>query len=264
MMSAFNKKLILDCLRDDADEAVICDGFELRLNNLMDRRVSLSDDQSVQAHADSCVECRQVLQRYQQLELLFGVQGEQRVGLRDDSVKVSGVAGSRMGLMQSLGWAKLPLTLAVLVGLVVVFVGQNFDGQGAGGAAPSVAVVEMDSQMLTGGDAAASDLFWMTESPVSQLKKWVDSGSELLAAGEEQAAVIRELSNVRLDLEGLESQLESLQPMLTYSGRIPALSPMQGTVCFTLGWLKKGKTADSQESAVEVGQYQLQEIRCIG
>ena len=54
MMSAFNKKKVIDCLRDacvvedqscrDAGEVVACDGFELRLNNLMDGRVRLSDD----------------------------------------------------------------------------------------------------------------------------------------------------------------------------------------------------------------------------
>ena len=287
-MSAFNKKKVLDCLRDtcgvddqscrDADEVVTCDGFELRLNNLMDGRVRLLDDPGVQAHADDCLECRQVLQRYQQLEMLFGVQGEQRVCLCDEPVEVSGVVGSRMGLKQGLSWMKLPLTIVALVALMVIFAGQDFNGAGNGEAARSVAVAEIDSQKLLGGevmassevassDAAVSDLFWTTESSVSQLKGWVDSGSELLAAGEEQAAVIRELSNVRLDLEGLESRLESLQPMLTYSGRIPALSPMQGTVCFTLGWLKKDKAADLQESvksAVEVGQWPLQELRCIG
>ena len=288
MMSAFNKKKVFDCLRDncvvddqscrDADEVVTCDGFELRLNNLMDGRVRLLDDPGVQAHADDCLECRQVLQRYQQLEMLFGVQGEQRVCLCDEPVEVSGVVGSRMGLKQGLSRTRLPLTIVAVVALMVIFAGQNFNGAGNGEAARSVAVAEIDSQKLLGGevmsssevassDAAVSDLFWTTESSVSQLKGWVDSGSELLAAGEEQAAVIRELSNVRLDLEGLESRLESLQPMLTYSGRIPALSPMQGTVCFTLGWLKKDKAADLQESvksAVEVGQWPLQELRCIG
>jgi len=288
MMSAFNKKKVLDCLRDacvvddqscrDADEAVTCDGFELRLNNLMDGRVRLSDDRGVQAHADDCLECRQVLQRYQQLEMLLGVQGEQRVCLRDESVEVSGLAGSRMGLKQGLSRTKLPLTIVALVALMVIFAGQNFNGTGNGEAARSVAIAEIDSQKLLGGEVMSSsevassetvvsDLFWTAESPVSHLKGWVDSGSELLAAGEEQAAVIRELSNVRLDLEGLESRLESLQPMLTYSGRIPALSPMQGTVCFTLGWLKKDKAADLQESvksAVEIGQYQLQPTRCVG
>ena len=288
MMSAFNKKKVLDCLRDacvvddqscrDADEAVTCDGFELRLNNLMDDRVRLSDDRGVQAHADDCLECRQVLQRYQQLEMLLGVQGEQRVCLRDESVGVSGLAGSRMGLKQGLSRTKLPLTIVALVALMVIFAGQNFNGTGNGEAARSVAIAEIDSQKLLGGEVMSSsevassetvvsDLFWTAESPVSHLKGWVDSGSELLAAGEEQAAVIRELSNVRLDLEGLESRLESLQPMLTYSGRIPALSPMQGTVCFTLGWLKKDKAADLQESvksAVEIGQYQLQPTRCVG
>ena len=288
MMSAFNKKKVLDCLRDacvvddqscrDADEAVTCDGFELRLNNLMDDRVRLSDDRGVQAHADDCLECRQVLQRYQQLEMLLGVQGEQRVWLRDESVGVSGLASSRMGLKQGLSRTKLPLTIVALVALMVIFAGQNFNGTGNGEAARSVAIAEIDSQKLLGGEVMSSsevassetvvsDLFWTAESPVSHLKGWVDSGSELLAAGEEQAAVIRELSNVRLDLEGLESRLESLQPMLTYSGRIPALSPMQGTVCFTLGWLKKDKAADLQESvksAVEIGQYQLQPTRCVG
>ena len=288
MMSAFNKKKVLDCLRDacvvddqscrDADEAVTCDGFELRLNNLMDDRVRLSDDRGVQAHADDCLECRQVLQRYQQLEMLLGVQGEQRVCLRDESVGVSGLAGSRMGLKQGLSRTKLPLTIVALVALMVIFAGQNFNGTGNGEAARSVAIAEIDSQKLLGGEVMSSsevgssetvvsDLFWTAESPVSHLKGWVDSGSELLAAGEEQAAVIRELSNVRLDLEGLESRLESLQPMLTYSGRIPALSPMQGTVCFTLGWLKKDKAADLQESvksAVEIGQYQLQPTRYVG
>ena len=287
MMSAFNKKKVFDCLRDncvvddqscrDADEVVTCDGFELRLNNLMDGRVRLLDDPGVQAHADDCLECRQVLQRYQQLEMLFGVQGEQRVGLCDEPVEVSGVVGSRMGLKQGLSWMKLPLTIVALVALMVIFAGQDFNGAGNGEAARSVAVAEIDSQKLLRGEvmsssevasseAAVSDLFWTTESSVSQLKGWVDSGSELLAAGEEQAAVIRELSNVRLDLEGLESRLESLQPMLTYSGRIPALSPMQGTVCFTLGWLKKDKAADLQESvksAVEVGQWRLHELRFV-
>ena len=287
MMSAFNKKKVFDCLRDncvvddqscrDADEVVTCDGFELRLNNLMDGRVRLLDDPGVQAHADDCLECRQVLQRYQQLEMLFGVQGEQRVCLCDEPVEVSGVVGSRMGLKQGLSWMKLPLTIVALVALMVIFAGQDFNGAGNGEAARSVAVAEIDSQKLLRGevmsssevassDAAVSDLFWTTESSVSQLKGWVDSGSELLAAGEEQAAVIRELSNVRLDLEGLESRLESLQPMLTYSGRIPALSPMQGTVCFTLGWLKKDKAADLQESvksAVEVGQWRLHELRFV-
>ena len=287
MMSAFNKKKVFDCLRDacvvedqscrDADEVVACDGFELRLNNLMDGRVRLSDDRGVQAHADDCLECRGVLQQYQQLELLFGVEGEQRVCLRDESVEVSGLVGSRMGLKQGLAWAKLPLTIVALVALMVIFAGQGFNGSGNGEAAPSVAVAEIDSQKLLGGEvmsssemasseAVVSDLFWAAKSPVSHLKGWVDSGSELLAAGEEQAAVIRELSNVRLDLEGLESRLESLQPMLTYSGRIPALSPMQGTVCFTLGWLKKDKAADLQEpvkSAVEVGQWRLHELRFV-
>ena len=78
----------------------------------------------------------------------------------------------------------------------------------------------------------------------------VDSGSELLAAGEQQVSVIRELSDVKFDLSGLENQLESLQPVLSLSGRIPALSPMQGTVCFTLGWLKKNR-GDSQQDANE-------------
>ena len=65
MMSVFNKKLVVDCLRDasvvdgqrlrDADEAITCDGFELRLNNLMDCRVGLSGDQGVRAHADDCI-----------------------------------------------------------------------------------------------------------------------------------------------------------------------------------------------------------------
>ena len=284
MMSAFNRKKVLNCLHDacdvddqdrnDADEAIACDGFELRLNNLMDGRVRLSDDKMAQAHADDCSDCRPVLQQYQQLELLLGVQGEQRVCLRDETVEVSGLTGSRIGAKHTLGWAKLSLTVAALVGLVV-FAGQYFNGQEDGNAALSVAVAEVGSQRLSVGEVAlpssevaVGDLLWTAESPVSRLKGWVDSGSELLAAGEEQAAVIRELSNVRLDLGGLESRLESLQPMLTYSGRIPALSPMQGTVCFTLGWLKKdNKAADMQESvesAAEVGQWPLQELRCIG
>ena len=219
MMSAFNKKKVFDCLRDncvvddqscrDADEVVTCDGFELRLNNLMDGRVRLLDDPGVQAHADDCLECRQVLQRYQQLEMLFGVQGEQRVCLCDEPVEVSGVVGSRMGLKQGLSRTRLPLTIVAVVALMVIFAGQDFNGAGNGEAARSVAVAEIDSQKLLGGevmssgevassDAAVSDLFWTTESSVSQLKGWVDSGSELLAAGEEQAAVIRELSNVCL------------------------------------------------------------------
>ena len=283
MMSAFNKKLVLDCLDDsgvvdgqslgDVDESVTCDDFELRLNNLMDGRVRLSDDRWIQAHAENCLECRQVLQRYQQLELLLGgVQVEERVCLRDDRVEVSEVAGSRIRFKQGLGWAKLSMAIVAAVALMVVFAGHGFNDLGNGEAAMSVAIAEVDSQrpldgeVVSSSEVAVSDLFEMTESPVSQLKGWVDSGSELLAAGEEQAAVIRGLSNVRLDLRGLEARLESLQPMLTYSGRIPALIPMQGTVCFTLGWLKKDKAADLQESvksAVEVGQWPLQELRCI-
>ena len=121
----------------------------------------------------------------------------------------------------------------------------------------------IDDVVLSASEVVADDLLWATSSPASHyLKKWVDSGNELLVAGEEQVAVIRGLSNVSLDLEGLESRLESLQPMLTYSGRIPVLSPMQGTVCFTLGWLKKDKAVDSQESSVEVGRLLLQELQC--
>jgi len=74
-----------------------------------------------------------------------------------------------------------------------------------------------------------------------------------LAAGEEQVAVIRGLSEVRLDLDVLEDRLQSLQPVLTYSGRIPALSPMQGTVCFTLGWLRQGKSEGQPEMQPESG-----------
>ena len=88
----------------------------------------------------------------------------------------------------------------------------------------------------------------------------VDSGSELLAAGEQQVSVIRELSDVKFDLSGLENQLESLQPVLSLSGRIPALSPMQGTVCFTLAWLKKNRgdsQQDANEPTTEVGMQLL-------
>ena len=96
-----------------------------------------------------------------------------------------------------------------------------------------------------GGNIASSgvlpsneDLFWETQGPVGLL---VDSGNDFLAAGREQAEAIQGLADVRLDLDLVESRLESLQPVLNYSGRIPALSPMQGTVCFTLGWLRKDK-----------------------
>lgn len=269
-MPAFNENLITDCLRDsyadgqscDADQAVACDGFELRVNHLMDNRVGLSSDRALQDHANDCLECQQVLQQYQQLELLFG--GEQ-VRLRGDRVEVAAVSDSRRGF----GWAKLSTTAVAMLGLAM-FAGQYFGDAGNGEVVPSVAIADGGSQSIPVSDLAVSSVpydvvvedLW-PEGPVDHFKGLVvNSGTELLAAGGEQVSVIRELSEVRLDLGGLESQLESLQPVLSYSGRIPALSSMQGTVCFTLGWLKKDKAAEIQvesgEPAVEVGLQQLQ------
>ncbi len=267
-MSAFNKNLLSDCLRASCtvDEAVTCDGFEQRVNHLMDDRVRLSSDAAVQEHADDCSECRQVLQQYQQLELLFG--GQQVDGRIDTTAAASDRSG--WGMQPTLGWAKLPLTLAALVALAI-FAGQYWGDQGSGDSVVSVAAVGNQSQsfpvdasvnelLMTSSELAVGDLLWDSEDPLSQLERLVVSGTELLV-GEEKVAVIRDLSNVRLDLVSLESRLESLQPMLNYSGQIPALSSMQGTVCFTLGWLKRDRGADLQmeveKAAVEIGMQQL-------
>ena len=155
-------------------------------------------------------------------------------------------------------WLQLSTTVALL-GLLV-FAGQYFNdrpqvGVGTNGeAVPRVAVAvpnlqtspaEMESTegVASLGGTAVEQVSWSTHGSVSQLL--VDSGSEWLAVRrEQQAAVMQGLSDVRLDYELVEARLASLQPVLTYSGRIPALSPMQGTVCFTLGWLRKGKVVD--------------------
>lgn len=286
-MPAFNKNLNFDFLLDadpvddqhhcDTDESVSCKGFELRINNLLDKRARLSSDHSLQEHAEDCSNCWQVLQQYQQLELLLGGERQvpndaDKVCLRDDLTEVTRTVDSllRVNRKRAFGWGNLSLrVMAMLAGLL--FIGLYFNDATDVESVPDVATTKT-SQVLSAGHLMASlvgnnpneNLPWASNFSVQQLRELIDSGSELLAASEEQVLVIRGLSDVKFDLRDieshLESQLESLQPVLSYSGRIPAFSPMQGTVCFTLGWLKKGKTnlqPTSSDSMSEVGMNHL-------
>jgi len=263
-MPTFKKHLITDCLVDpqsaddqecgQADQVTVtCENFESRINDLLDSRVELSTDSSLRGHADGCLTCRQTLGQYEQLALVLS---SGRSDVSDVSVERRIGASQR----QSKLWQNLPTTifapLSVVALLALFFVAgkpaTNVD------ALPSVAVASVDSKSLIEADSpevavASSDALpaiepvsWSSQRSVQQLQGLVASGSELLARKREQVAVIQGLSDVRLDLSlvELEAQLASLQPVLNYSGRIPALSPMQGTLCFTLGWLKKGKATD--------------------
>ena len=262
-MPSFKKNLIADCLIDDqsdgnqnfgqADQvAVSCENFESRINELLDKRVELSRVPSLKAHTDGCMSCRQTLQQYDQLTVMLG----SAVG--NTIVEHCADAGRRPRKF----WQKLPTSIAAPLSIVamlavLVGIGNHFNGT-TNEALSSVAVApviltnspETESPEVASATTsvipAIEQVSLAGPSSVLQLQGLVDSGSEWLAAGRQQAAVIQGLSDVRLDLDldQLEARLTSLQPVLSYSGRIPALSPMQGTVCFTLGWLKKGKTAE--------------------
>jgi len=262
-MPAFNNNQIFDSSADARsgfqperiDEVgVACDGFELRVNNLLDDRADLSSDRLLQSHASDCVSCQQILQRYQQLELVLG---SERKDPTDDLLVSRRDADVRPAIPT---WPKLPVT-ALLAVAVLIIGGQYFGGTSNVVFDPSVAVAKVEPQVESTDDLgvpagsllADADVFWTPQNSVRKLKGLVDSGGDLLAAGEEQVAVIRGLSEVRLDLDVLEDRLQSLQPVLTYSGRIPALSPMQGTVCFTLGWLRQGKSEGQPEMQPESG-----------
>ena len=269
-MPSFKKNLIADCLIDDvsadaqvfvlADEdAVTCEGFETRINDLLDDRGDLPSDPALQVHADGCSSCRQTLRQYEQLELLLG--GE-RKGLVDAAVERRSDVDVEIGPRESRRWLQLSTTVALLALLVVTgqYVTDHKNvGVGTEVEVPQVAVAASESPTSSAvlesvestevealspvALALIEDVSWSQEGSVGQLL--VDSGSEWLAGRrEQQAAVIQGLSDVRLDLNLVQARLTSLQPVLTYSGRIPALSPMQGTLCFTLGWLRKGKVAD--------------------
>ena len=292
-MPTFKKNLIADCLIDlqSVDDqncaetgqvAVTCESFELRINGLLDDRTALSSDPSLQLHADECLSCRQTLQQYEQLALVLGS------AQPDASVEQSGNTDlSDARQRQGNRWSGLstkifaPLSLVALLALLVVN-GQYFNVGTDRDPGPGVAIATADSLSSpepslpnayspeltiasSEGLPSIEQMTWTRQSSVRQLQGLVDSGTDLLAAGREQAAVIQGLSDVRLDLDltQLEAQLAALQPVLTYSARIPVLSPMQGTVCFTLGWLKKGKTADQSklpsmpETGAELGMQSL-------
>ena len=257
-MPTFKKNLIADCFVDDhsiddqncgqADQVTVsCENFAARINDLLDKRIDLSSVPSLKAHTDGCMSCRQTLQQYEQLTLVLdSARGDAVVQRHAD-------AGQRPRKF----WQKLPTTIVapltiVAMLAVLVGIGNHFNGT-TNESLPSVAVAPVilaDSPEVASATASVipgiEQVSLAGPSSVLQLQGLVDSGSEWLAAGRQQAAVIQGLSDVRLDvdLDQLESRLTALQPMLNYSGRIPALSPMQGTVCFTLGWLKKGKTAE--------------------
>ena len=294
MLDNNNNNLISDCLHGvdsvndqhqrEADELVSCQNFELRINNLMDNRASLASDHSLQDHAEGCLSCQQALQQYQQLELLLvgkreNIDTADKVCLADNRIDVAGHIGSRFeeNPKAAFGWGNSPLAIIAML-VVLITCGLYFNDAANVEFATDVATVEKSQAPTTNHlvtPLASSDannntsptsnnaddtLPWTPEFSVQQLMGLVDSGSELLAAGEQQVSVIRELSDVKFDLSGLENQLESLQPVLSLSGRIPALTPMQGTVCFTLGWLKTSRgdsQQDSNEPTTEVGMQLL-------
>ena len=286
----FKKNLITDCLtephlsddqtRVQTDQAAVnCDNFESLVNNLLDDRICLSSDRLLQVHSDDCSSCQRILRQYEELELVLG---SGRGGLDNVDVKRRDAVPSYAGQPLSKSWFKLPTItfapIAIVTALVVIVIsGQNFNGGASVHSGSSVAVAAakpantsqinsfeaavISSRVL----AAIEPVAWSQQSSVRQLKGLVSSGGELFAAGREQAAFIHGLSDVRLDLDVVEARLAALQPMLTYSGRIPVLSQMQGTVCFTLGWLRKDRVADQPnanparlpDAEADLGMYSL-------
>ena len=290
-MSTFKKNLVADCLTDfqsvgddqvaddqnrgqSDDVAVTCESIETRINDLLDERIQLSSDHGLQVHANECLDCQQTLRKYEQLELVLG--GERQclgdVGVGRSDVDLRDARQRRNERWRKLSTTVVPTTIVALLALVV-FAGPYFSGLGNVGSdanvgtVASVVVAEAESQAnLPEMESTAvpvsspsmlamiEDMSWTPQASVGQLL--VDSGSEWLAGRQEQqAAVIQGLSDVRLDMDLVEARLTALQPVLNYSGRIPALSPMQGTVCFTLGWLRKDKVADEPKT-VPSGRHQ--------
>ena len=269
-MSTFKKNLIADCFNDgysfedgrgvQADQvAVTCESFETRINDLLDDRINLSSDCGLQNHADECLSCRQTLQKYEQLEFVLGVERKSSKDVGVACLSDSNVAQQQVNRGLKLS-TKVVSTAIVAAMVSFVFAGQYFFiQQTTEEAVTSVAVTSLVPETnlieIESGEVAVAsqegltlieDVSWAEPDSVGQLL--VNSGSEWLAARrEQQDAVIQGFSDVRLELETVEAQLVSLQPVLNYSGRIPALTPMQGTVCFTLGWLKKDKVDDQPE-----------------
>ena len=237
------------------DMPVTCESFETQVNNLLDGRNELSSNSALRFHANECVGCRQTLLQYEQLELVLGSTRTNTLKADVDLRSDVNLRGAR--LCQSKRWLRLATTAALLA--LFVFTSQYMSQRTnveAELSVPLAAESQMDLLKMDSIEVETASSFvlpktkqvssWSSPAAVGQLREWVDSGSELFAAGRDQAAVIQGLSDVKLDfdLDLVETRLTALRPMLTYSGRIPVLSPMQGTVCFTLGWLKKDKAVD--------------------
>lgn len=92
-------------MASQSNSKISCEGFENRIQDLMDQRIALADDQDLNLHANQCPQCRSVLSNFSSLEkVLFSAFAEQESlsGLPDHRTTHGIAAWSISGAMMAI------------------------------------------------------------------------------------------------------------------------------------------------------------------
>jgi len=224
------------------NKTISCDEFEFRVNELLDQRTSLTEDALLSNHAEDCHSCESLLNQYAVFNdydgLLDPIEDSGEFKLMSAPAKRN--AAKRWTVVTSVAVAML-MAVVLLVAteppMVSPTAGLNTPtGPVAMASAPELAIAAPE---LAAETASAAELVTPDAVYVS-----AQVGSVKLPGNLQLG---HSLANVNLELmnwNGIEKNLESIQPVLKYSGRIPVISSVQNTVNMTLGWLRSGKSQD--------------------
>ncbi len=180
-----------------------CEGFEDRVNELLDQRVSPRKDALIQRHSDDCPPCREIMQAYLTV---------------DDSMKL--LKADIESILQESQGRDCPrrsqisrVTAIVASAALIVLLGLGW-GQLTQSANPSIAQADL---------VLPAPLI----QPVRQPESTIGGG----------AVTVREEFAGKLPTEEFRTIADQLVPIFRYSSSLPGVRPMSGTFNIAIEYL---------------------------
>lgn len=152
-----------------------CHQFESRLNELMDERLTLRDDDSLNLHSQRCQSCRRKLHDFELLRSYFGEnKGESRaVGVRQNLVDTSPASSDRFSWREEGRWLLAAVAAALLAATMPLVLSKRVQ------APLSIAQVPLNAKttlISTSDDSTSTELPWPTVlSTLEALPKQLDN-----------------------------------------------------------------------------------------
>ena len=225
-----------------------CDKFEDRIHQILDDRLPLTADELLMDHASYCAKCERLLKAYS----CIGVSLKLLPITICDNLHHHGI--NRRGGVRHRAIAYRPIVItASMTALLVISLNlfQKLNDSTVGDSQYASISIATTTQTASSPPIATSDrdpdpVMIPRRRPVPDTSPFNPSFS-----------VAHSIPTMALpgvpSWEDISGRLEPLEPVLTYSARIPAVHPVYCSLNATIGFLRRSFSKSSQESEPDLG-----------